>query len=137
MKYLLTILTVLLFASCLTNKEEPLVVPYEIAEVKPLPEKVEKVVVKEKEYDYIVSSVAEVEVVDGVQKYFFIKLGYAKEGIKNNMEGKIFNDVKQEELIGKFKLIEVYKNFSKALITELNFKISNDATVLFEIEKKD
>lgn len=131
--YSLTLLLILF--SCMTKDD--IEFNYEIAELEPLPEKKVVVVEKPKEYEYIVASVAEVEEVDGVQKYFYIKLGYSKEGIERNMEGKIFNDLEQKEQIGTFKLVEVFKSFSKAEVTELNFKLNNSATVLFEIEKKD
>lgn len=143
MKKILILLIPVFVFSCKSApeivEEEPevIAIAYEIEELEPLPEKIVKVVVKPKEYDYIVSSVAEVEEIDGVQKYFYIKLGYSKEGITRNMEGKIFNDMEQKEQIGTFKLVEVFKSFSKAQITELNFKLSNSATVQFEIEKKD
>lgn len=111
---------------------------YELVEIEPLPEKKKvEVIIVPKEYEYISSGVAEVEEIDGVQKFFYIKLGYSRAGIKQQMEGKIFNDLDQKEQIGTFKLVEVFKDFSKAQILELNFKLTNDATVLFEIEKED
>lgn len=143
MKKIIVLLLILLMFSCVSEPEiaeeevEIIEFTYELEEMEPLPEKIVKVVEVPKEYEYIVSSVAEVEEIDGVQKYFYIKLGYSKQGIVRNLNGKIFNDMDQKEQIGTFKLVEVFKSFSKAQITELNFKLNSSATVLFEIEKKD
>lgn len=143
MKILIGVMLILFLYSCqsepevVVEEEEVIEFVYELEELEPLPEKKVKVVEAPKVYDKIVASVAEVEEIDGVQKYFYIKLGYSKEGIVRNLNGKIFNDMDQKEQIGTFKLVEVFKSFSKAQITELNFKLNSSATVLFEIERKD
>ena len=147
MNKLLYFLLVFVLVSCATKvvednvvEEEPEIIEfvYELVEIEPLPEKKKvEVVIIPKEYEYISSGVAEVEEIDGVQKFFYIKLGYSRAGIQQHMEGKIFNDLDQKEQIGTFKLVEVFKDFSKAQIIELNFKLNSDATVLFEIEKED
>lgn len=138
-KMIITGLSALLLFSCASAPEEEIIeFAFELEELEALPEKKKVVVVvveEEVEYEYIVTSVAEVEEVDGVQKYFYIKLGYSREGLVRDLHGKIYNDVERKEQIGTFKLIEVFMSFSKAKILELNFKLNSEATIVFEIEK--
>lgn len=145
-RYLLALLALLLLVTgCQSTpppeKEEPeeeveiIEFAYVLEEIEPEPLKEVKPVVVEKVYYYINSSVTEVEVVDGEQKYFYLMIGYNKKGITNGLAGKIFNDIEKKEFIGTFKLIEVGDTYSKAVITELNYKLNPNATVEFKLEE--
>ncbi|MCL1833877.1 MAG: hypothetical protein FWG49_05175 [Leptospirales bacterium] len=80
--------------------------------------------------------VTEVELENGEQRYIYIKLGDANEWYKEGLLGFVFNDVAMTEKIAKFEIIEVYKNYSKGKILELNYVIKEKAVVEVEIDPR-
>jgi hypothetical protein len=80
--------------------------------------------------------VAEIELVNGEQKYIYIKLGDSNEWYKKDLIGFVFNDVAMTEKIAKFQVVEVYPNYSKGIILELNYTIKDKAVVEVEIDPR-
>jgi len=80
--------------------------------------------------------ISEIEEVKGEQKYIYIKLGNSNEWYKMDLIGFVFNDVAMTEKIAKFKVIEVYPNYSKGEIIELNYIIKDKAIVEVEIDPR-
>jgi hypothetical protein len=80
--------------------------------------------------------IVEIEEVYGEQKYIYMKLGSKNKGIKRGLKGYIFNDTAMTEKIGKFEFIEVYWDYSKGRILELNNKIKPNAIVSIEVDPK-
>ena len=80
--------------------------------------------------------ITEIELENGEQRYIYIKLGDANEWYKVGLLGFVFNDVAMTEKIAKFEVIEVYKNYSKGKILELNYVIKEKAIVEVEIDPR-
>ncbi|MCL1864443.1 MAG: hypothetical protein FWF73_01380 [Spirochaetes bacterium] len=80
--------------------------------------------------------VTEVELENGEQRYIYIKLGDANEWYKVGLLGFVFNDVAMTEKIAKFEVVEVYQNYSKGKILELNYIIKEKAIVEVEIDPR-
>jgi len=89
---------------------------------------------KEDKIQPVSGMIVEIEEVSGEQKYIYIKLGTKNRGIKTGIKGYIFNDPALTEKIGKFQFIEVYREFSKGQIIELNYKVKSNAVVLVEVD---
>jgi len=92
---------------------------------------------KEEKKPPVTAQVLEIEEVAGVQKYFYLKLGKKNEGIANGLKGYIYNDISMATKIGKFQLIEVYYDYSKGKILELNYKIAPNAVVSIEVDPEN
>ena len=80
--------------------------------------------------------VTEIELENGEQRYIYIKLGDENEWYKVGLFGFVFNDVAMTEKIAKFEVVEVYKNYSKGKILELNYVIKERAIVEVEIDPR-
>lgn len=80
--------------------------------------------------------ITEVEEERGEQKYIYIKQGSDNSWFKEGLFGYIFNDVAMNEQIGKFKIVQVYKKFSKGEIIELSYTIEPKAVVLVEVDPR-
>ena len=80
--------------------------------------------------------VTEVELESGEQRYIYIKLGDSNEWYKVGLIGFVFNDVAMTEKIAKFEVVEVYQNYSKGKIIELNYVIKEKAIVEVEIDPR-
>jgi len=89
---------------------------------------------KEDKIQPVSGMIVEIEEVSGEQKYIYIRIGSKNRGIKTGLKGYIFNDPALTEKIGKFQFIEVYREFSKGQIIELNYKVKPNALVLVEID---
>lgn len=87
---------------------------------------------EDEKYPPVSGLIVEIEEVGGEQKYIYMKLGNRNKGIKRGVKGYIFNDTAMNEKIGKFQFIEVYRDFSKGRILELNYKIKQNAVVFIE-----
>lgn len=115
---------------------------FSLLELQPLPEveeqeevvEVKTEVDDEKESVYVTSGIAEIEVVSGVQRFLYLRIGSEQKGISPEAEGIIYSDASKSEEIGRCSLVEIYSGFSKAQITDLSFKISIDAVVSFQVE---
>ena len=84
----------------------------------------------------VTGMIAEIEEVGGEQKYIYIKLGSKIKGVRKGRKGHIYNDPAMTEKIGKFQIIEVFPDFSKGKILELNYKIKDTAIVLIEVDPR-
>lgn len=80
--------------------------------------------------------VTEIEELKGEQAFIYIKLGDSNEWYKKGLIGFVFNDVAMTEKIAKFEVIEVYPNYSKGKILELNYIIKDKAIVEVEIDPR-
>jgi hypothetical protein len=80
--------------------------------------------------------ITEIELENGEQRYIYIKLGNENEWYKEGLVGFVFNDVAMTEKIAKFEIVEVYKNYSKGRILELNYVIKERAVVEVEIDPR-
>jgi hypothetical protein len=80
--------------------------------------------------------ISEIEEVSGEQKIIYIKLGNKNEWYKKGLIGYVYNDVSMKEQIAKFEVIDVYENYSKGVILELNYTIKNKAVVEVEIDPR-
>ena len=80
--------------------------------------------------------ITEIELENGEQRYIYIKLGDENEWYKAGLLGFVFNDVAMTEKIAKFEVVEVYKNYSKGKILELNYVIKERAIVEVEIDPR-
>ncbi|WP_020614515.1 hypothetical protein [Sediminispirochaeta bajacaliforniensis] len=146
-KYLFPlILLPLFFVSCgsapvaVVPEEEPFVLP----ELFP-PEKevvvVEEVVEEEEEVEvepvYVVGRIAEIEVVQGVQKYLYIKLPEEAQGIKPGLVGEVFSDSSFETSVGNFKIVQEFPGYYYAEILDLIYTIDRNATVRIEVPPEE
>lgn len=107
-----------------------------LQEVEPLPR---NVVVKQKvEFEpvYSVFRIIEVSEVNGVQKFFLVKIGADRTGITVGTTGEIAEDQEFSKIIGSCKIIEVYGDFFKCRIEELTYKIGLNAFVRFKTGEK-
>jgi hypothetical protein len=80
--------------------------------------------------------ITEIESVNGEQKYIYIKLGSSNEWYKVGLIGFVYNDVALTEKIAKFQVVEVYPNYSKGEILEMNYTIKDKAVVEIEIDPR-
>lgn len=80
--------------------------------------------------------ITEIESVNGEQKYIYIKLGSSNEWYKVGLIGFVYNDVAMTEKIAKFQVVEVYPNYSKGEILEMNYIIKDKAVVEVEIDPR-
>lgn len=119
----------IILTSCLSNM-------ITLEEIKPPVAVVEEEVKDEKTIPPVSGPILEIEEVGGEQKYIYLKLG-SKNRIRRGLKGYIFNDEMMLGKIGKFQLIEVYSDFSKGKILELNYKIKPGAVVQIEIDPKN
>ena len=79
-----------------------------------------------------IPQILEIESIAGEVKSIIINRGSDNSNIKQGMKGLIYNHGRQ--LIGKFKIAEVYKFNTRAIITEINGEIKDEATVEIIVE---
>jgi hypothetical protein len=82
----------------------------------------------------VTAPVLEIEEVGGVQKFIYLKIGTKNDGIRYGLKGILYNDPTMIAPIGKFQLIEVYYDFAKGKVLELNYKIAPNAIVKIEVD---
>lgn len=107
-----------------------------LLELEPLPR---TVVVKQRvEFEpiYSVLKIIEVSEVNGVQKFFLVKIGSDRTGIAVGTTGEIAEDQEFSKVIGIFKITEVYGDFFKCRVEELTYKIGLNAFVRYKIGEK-
>lgn len=130
---LLSLLLFFLYYSCLSDK-------IALEEIKPpIIEKPKEEKPKEEEVKKIPAvsgPILEIEEVGGEQRFIYLKLG-TNNRIYRGLKGYIYNDPTMSGKIGKFLLVEVYKDYAKGRIMELNFKIQPNAVVQIEIDPKN
>lgn len=142
MKYIYVMVAFLtIFISCKTPEPppEPVVIVQDflvLQEVLPLPRAlvVAAAVVEEVfEPIYTVFRILEVSEVNGIQRYFLVKIGSDRTGINVGVSESIAEDAEFEKIIGKYKIIEVFGDFFRCEIEELDYKISGTAYIRVKI----
>jgi hypothetical protein len=127
--------------SCKSPPPPPLVVvhdPLILQEVAPLPRAVvaARQAVTEYEPIYAALRIIEVSEVNGVQKYFLVRLGADKTGIEVGVTGDIGEDATFQRIIGNYQIIELYGDFFRCEIKELAYRIGSNAHVRVQTGEK-
>ncbi|MDR2900896.1 MAG: hypothetical protein LBV20_05210 [Treponema sp.] len=137
------IASVLLFVGVVSCKSEPLPEPIIILEdplvlheVNPLPRSVVPVYVAEYEPIYTTFRIIEVSEVNGVQQYFLARIGADRSGIEIGVSENIAEDETFEKIIGKYKIIEIFGDFFRCQIEELDYKIGETAYIRVKTGEK-
>jgi hypothetical protein len=144
MKYTALILVIL--SSVMACKSEPppppepiIIVqdPLILQEIAPLPRAM-VIAAKAAEFEpvYTPYRIIEVSEVNGVQKYFLVRLGSDKSGISVGVTGDIAEDAAFEKVIGNYKIIEVYGDFFRCEIVELAYRIGSNAYMRVQTGEK-
>ncbi len=140
-KYRLWMLAVVLFFfSCkseppplpLPPPPEPIIIienPLVLQELNPLPRSIVPVYVEEYEPVYTAFRVVEVSEVNGVQQYFLARIGTDRRGIEIGVTESIAEDEAFDRIIGKFRIIEIFGDFFRCEIEELDYKIGGTAFI--------
>ncbi|MDR2096178.1 MAG: hypothetical protein LBP76_11795 [Treponema sp.] len=124
-----------LFAGCLgvPEIEDPLI----LQEIAPLP----RTMVANKpavEYEPVYANyrIIEVSEVNGVQRFFLVRLGSDKTGIQTGVTGDISEDAAFQNIIGNYKIIEVFNDFIRCEIVELSYRIGSTAYMRVQTGEK-
>ena len=125
-KIIFTALFAFLFFAC--ESLPPLVIiqdPLVIEEIAPLPRAV--IVKPPTEYEpvYTVLRIVEVSEVNGIQKFFLVRMGT-----------DIGDDAEFKKIIGTYKIIEVYGDFFRCEVDRLDYKIGSSAHIRIKIGEK-
>jgi hypothetical protein len=118
---------------------EPIIIiedPLVLQELNPLPRAIVPVYVQEYEPIYTAFRIIEVSEVDGVQQYFLVRFGMDRTGIEIGVTEKIAEDDKFENIIGKYKIIEIFGDFFRCQIEELDYKIGDTAFIRVKTGEK-
>ncbi|QQO09003.1 hypothetical protein [Breznakiella homolactica] len=132
-KLLIPGLLVILLTACASDPPEAEIIiqdPLVLLEIAPLPRAV--VVAKQvQEYEpvYTVYRIIEVSEVNGVQRFFLVRTGADKTGIEVGVTESIAEDAEFQKIIGKFKIIEMFGDFFRCQIEELDYKIGSTAYI--------
>jgi hypothetical protein len=131
-----------LICSCISPPPPPTVVvvhdPLVLQEVAPLPRAVvaARQAITEYEPIYATLRIIEVSEVNGVQKYFLVRMGADKTGITVGVTGDIGEDTTFQRIIGNYKIIELSGDFFRCEITELSYRIGTNAHVRVQTGEK-
>jgi hypothetical protein len=139
---LLVVLVFICVASCKSDPmpPEPIIIiedPLILEELKPLPRAV-VAVQKTVEYEavYTVFKIVEVSEVNGVQQYFLARIGADRTGIEIGVTESIAEDEAFEKIIGKYTIIEIFGDFFRCVIEELDYKIGDAAYIRVKTGEK-
>jgi hypothetical protein len=119
---------------------EPIVLvrePLVLVEIKPRPREV--IVAPQAsalEPVYNIFKIVETTEVNGVQKYVLVRPGNDKTNIAVGTTGDISSAEAFTELIGTYKIIEVFANFFRCEIVSLNRRIGSTAFIRVRIGEK-
>jgi hypothetical protein len=131
-----------LLCSCKSPPPPPAIVvvhdPLVLQEVAPLPKAVvaARQAVTEYEPVYATLRIIEVSEVNGVQRYFLVRMGADKTGITVGVTGDIGEDTSFQRIIGNYKIIELSGDFFRCEITELSYRIGANAHVRVQTGEK-
>jgi hypothetical protein len=114
---------------------EPVVVlhdPLTLQEIAPLPRAVLATlaapqVIIEVEPVYTNFRIVEVSEVNGVQRYFIVRVGANRAGISVGGNGEIAEDEAFQRVIGNYRIAAMYGDFFRAEITSLTHRIGVNA----------
>jgi hypothetical protein len=145
MKYIIALsLSIFLFAmGCKSEPPppvEPIIIvqdPLVLQEITPLPRSV-VIAAKAAEFEpiYTALRIIEVSEVNGVQKYFLVRLGSDRTGISVGVTGDIAEDAAFQKIIGNYKILEVYADFFRCEIVELAYRIGTAAYMRVQTGEK-
>ncbi|MDR0320582.1 MAG: hypothetical protein LBI28_03695 [Treponema sp.] len=121
----------LMIFSCKTSNDQLV-----LQEITPIPRSVARQVVTEYEPVYSTLRIIEVSEVNGVQKYFLVRLGTDRTGISVGVTGEIGEDATFQRVIGSFKIIELHSGFFRCEVTELAYRIGANAHARVQIGEK-
>jgi hypothetical protein len=132
---------VFLAGNCKSAPPEPIIIiqdPLVLQDVMPLPRAVVVARQEISEYEpvYATFRIVEVSEVNGVQKYFLVRLGADKTGIANGITGDISDDADFQRIIGNYKIIEIYGDFFRCEIVELAYRIGTTAYIRVQTGEK-
>jgi hypothetical protein len=82
---------------------------------------------------YNVLRIVEVSEVNGVQRFFMVRIGTDRTGIEVNTVGEISEDANFQRVIGTFRILEIQGNFFRCEITELTHRIGSNAHVRIQV----
>ena len=114
-----------LFCSCKSMPPDALV----LQEIAPIPQAViaARRVATELEPVYANFRIIEVSEVNGVQRFFMVRMGAERTGIQVGVTGEVGEDAAFQRVIGSFKIIELIGDFFRCEITELTHRIGTNA----------
>lgn len=141
MKYAVLLVLILgCFVSCKSEPPpEPIVIvndPLVLQELTALPRSMTPIPVQEYEPVYATYRIIEVSEVNGVQRYFLVRMGQDKTGIAVGVTESIAEDQAFQKIIGKYKIIEIFGDFFRCQIEELDYKIGNTAFIRIKTGEK-
>jgi len=118
--------------SCKSQVYDPLV----LQEIAPLPKSIVRQTATEYEPVYSTLRIIEVSEVNGVQKFFLVRFGTDKTGVSVGVTGDIGEDATFQRIIGTYVIVELQGNFFRCEITELAYRIGNNAHVRIKVGEK-
>jgi len=119
-----------LLAGCAGDTAPVIIVdPLVIEEIAPLPRAVVIKPVLEYEPVYAVMRIIEVSEVNGVQKFFLARAGAEKALIREGEEADIGDDADFHKIIGNCAVVEVYGDFFRCEVRQLDYKIGPAAHI--------
>jgi len=131
---------VLFLFSCQTPPVEPVIIihdPLVLQEITPLPRAVvARQAVSEFEPVYSTFRIAEVSEVNGVQRFFLVRMGADRTGIQIGTAGEIAEDEAFQRIIGNYRIIELYADFFRSEIIDLTHRIGVTAFARVQIGEK-
>ncbi|MDR0312025.1 MAG: hypothetical protein LBI14_00345 [Treponema sp.] len=111
--------------------------PLVLQEVAPIPRAVVAVqqaaAVVEYEPVYSTFRIIEVSEVNGVQRYFLVRMGADRTGIAVGVTGDIGEDSAFQRIIGNYRIIELHDDFIRCEIIELTYRIGTNAYMRVQI----
>jgi len=112
----------------------PAIDPLVLQEISPIPRSVKtNQVVTEYEPVYSILRIVEVSEVNGVQKFFLVRIGTNRTGIEVGVTGDIGEDASFQKIIGNYKIIELQGDFFRCEIVELAYRIGRNAYIRVKI----
>ena len=85
---------------------------------------------------YTVLRIIEVSEVNGIQKFFLVRIGADKTNIAVNVTGDIAEDSEFTKIIGTYKIIEVYGDFFRCEVQQLDYRIGTTAYIRIQIGER-
>jgi len=109
-----------------------------LQEIAPIPQSVIVVRQPVTEYEPVYSNfrIIEVSEVNGVQRFFMVRMGAERTGIQVGVTGEIGEDAAFQRVIGSFKIIELLGDFFRCEITELTHRIGTNTYARVQIGER-
>lgn len=137
-KYFKSLLMIFLLFSCASADipAEP-EVSFVLPELIPLREEVVEVdpAELEKPKTFIIGVIVEIEVINGEQRYLYIKTSKEGQGMPLGTIGEIFEDESMAKQVGKFKIIEEFPGYYHGEVTELFYTAKIDQPIRIEVKE--